>query len=303
MRFVDRNKVPAPEVLTRENMSGPKETANAIKHYEGPPVFKKGEPVGFKFAAYKHETVRTSLEDLFEKKCAYCENRYASFHPVDIEHWRPKAEVVTSDWSDADAAVTRGKGYYWLAANWHNLLPSCIDCNRVRYHKDLADGKEKTLGKGNWFPLADEKVRTRSPAEDPKEDPLLLNPCQDNPDDFFEYREVGLIVPRGDIGEPMRLRAKASIRFYALNRSELVQERRARYLQITQKILTLDSLVEAANRSVRNKDVHAILDDLILRETEQLEMFADPDQTFSSMARHLIKAYYKKLGKEQTIPG
>ena len=41
-----------------------------------------------------------------------------------MEHYRPKARVSTEQGDKP--------GYYWLAARWENLLPSCTDCNSPR---------------------------------------------------------------------------------------------------------------------------------------------------------------------------
>ncbi|MEF9674035.1 hypothetical protein QNM99_25505 [Pseudomonas sp. PCH446] len=42
---------------------------------------------------------------------------------MDVEHYRPKGAV------SEDASHP---GYWWVAMDWDNLLPSCIDCNRKR---------------------------------------------------------------------------------------------------------------------------------------------------------------------------
>src|SRR5688572_13150422 len=76
----------------------------------------------FEFKAYGDELLRNALNQHYGYKCAYCETFYGASQPVAVEHYRPKGEVI-----DGDERVR--PGYYWLAANWENLLPSCTDCN------------------------------------------------------------------------------------------------------------------------------------------------------------------------------
>src|SRR3954454_1457494 len=71
---------------------------------------------------YAHEEVRKALEELFHRKCAYCEISTARVD-WEVEHYRPKGRV----------AERQGHpGYYWLAYDWDNLFPSCTFCNQHR---------------------------------------------------------------------------------------------------------------------------------------------------------------------------
>src|SRR5262249_14198650 len=72
------------------------------------------------------------LCELFHGKCAYCESRVRASYGGDVEHYRPKGKV------DEDNSHP---GYYWLAYNPSNLLPSCALCNQAR-------------GKMTHFPIA-----------------------------------------------------------------------------------------------------------------------------------------------------
>lgn len=67
---------------------------------------------------------------------------------MDVEHYRPKGGYL-----DPDGTLCQ-PGYYWLAADWNNLFPSCIDCNRER-EQIMVKGQAKKLGKANKFPLVD----------------------------------------------------------------------------------------------------------------------------------------------------
>ncbi len=158
--------------------------------------------------------MRHSLEALFHGKCAYCESRYDLNAPVDIEHFRPKGGVEG----------TNHPGYWWLAAEWTNLLPSCIDCNRRRYQQtpepfaSLSSGLDTgrplgfvavKTGKETSFPISANGIRiTAEPALGTleaaiaAEQSLLLDPCRDDPNQHLTYlidrREpLGIVYPAG----------------------------------------------------------------------------------------------------------
>jgi len=85
------------------------------------------------------------LENVFNNKCAYCETYITRAIP-DTEHFRPKKQVrdkvsgsdrsVIVKIKDEDGNELPHPGYFWLAYNWKNLLPSCHFCNRYEGKKD-----------------------------------------------------------------------------------------------------------------------------------------------------------------------
>ena len=70
---IDRHKIPAPEILTKENSRGIKETEKAIKFYS---VEENTDKPYKKFSVYSHPEVKDALVALCEEKCAYCESQY-----------------------------------------------------------------------------------------------------------------------------------------------------------------------------------------------------------------------------------
>src|SRR5262249_6192965 len=97
------------------------EIEKARAYYNRNPIPKKT----FEFTRYKEWAVCRALDDLFHEKCAYCESSYRAVDSCDVEHYRPKGGVTESP---------KHRGYWWLAAHWQNLLPSCPPCNQRRYH-------------------------------------------------------------------------------------------------------------------------------------------------------------------------
>jgi hypothetical protein len=156
MIHIDRNRVPAPEVLTNQNGKGKQERQNNVALMgQNPPAVDS-----LVFTVYKEDEVRQALNQLFHGKCAYCESTYAATAPVDVEHYRPKGRIVAG-------RKKKKPGYYWLAAEWANLLPSCIDCNRARRQEiPFASPPKQTVGKGDQFPIADESKRANAPGDE-----------------------------------------------------------------------------------------------------------------------------------------
>lgn len=208
MRHVDRARVAGPPILHKPRASdGKSERQRAAEHMER---IAAGEKLGaFDFARYRELSVKTALERLFHGKCAYCESFYAGLQPVDVEHFRPKGEVE---------GVAGHPGYWWLAMEWSNLLPSCIDCNRRRGQKTpkpdedrlvvlRADGdfdraRSLLTGKQSAFPLMDGSAHVASPDGDvDSERRLLLDPTRDDPDAHLVFHVdrdhlVSLVYPR-----------------------------------------------------------------------------------------------------------
>lgn len=147
---------------------------------------------------YRDPRVKAALEEVFYRKCAYCESPGFAGFPWDVEHFRPKGSVAEDN---------SHPGYYWLAYTWTNLYPSCVFCNQRR--KDQPTYDDPTLGpatgKLDQFPVADESKRARTPNDRlADEDPLLLDPCGDQPSQHLIFDATGEVSARDGSpkGEP-----------------------------------------------------------------------------------------------------
>lgn len=298
MRYVDRSPEPEPAALSSDATK--REIADASNYFtpfvaaskdHPPKPVRKGrgrKKNSFKFKAYSDASVRRALNNLFNGKCAYCESRYASVHPMEVEHWRPKGAVFEDD----NGKKLRSFGYYWLAATWTNLLPSCIDCNRIRSHVIGTDGSSEMLGKGNWFPLAKGSKRATLAGEESSEQPLLLDPCSDEPSEHLRFLDNGFVISRRNVDGSARERGEASIRFYGLNRPELVLDRLERARMIEQKFSLIGSLAGCLAELSRAKAQMAeLIADILANELTLLQQFRDPKQPFSQMARDMIDPF------------
>ncbi len=315
MIHVDRPEGPA--VLTDPKGEGAKETQEAIdelrahieKHPDGAADWK------FPFKAYKHGDVKAALEKIFHGKCAYCESYYRGTQPVDVEHWRPKGRTVPAEGEKAQKPA-----YYWLAATWENLLPSCIDCNRKRKQHDVVEDRIVSVGKMDEFPLRDPARRATAPPEVgdlPAERPLLLDPCADDPAEFLEFDPDWRCVLRPrQSSELAREMASQSIRVYGLNRVGLVMNRQelCRLLELriaTVKALTRVLIEEAPEpkREARDGDrdsgeggaenrqrplgehIRQIIEERLMAELKELARARRREQPFALLARQLIDSH------------
>jgi hypothetical protein len=306
MRKVDRTLVPEPAILQKK---GTQEAEKARSFYttlrqkeaqaqqKAAGVAKKKKD-SFEFRLYKEAEVKEALERLFLGKCAYCEGRYAGTQPVDIEHWRPKGKVVDVD---EEGKIVREikPGYYWLAARWENLLPSCIDCNREREQTLVLPGTKKVVGKANQFPLAQGSPRATEDQPDlDAEQPLLLNPCtNDSPEDYLEFDpDEAVVQPQGD---PLCYeKATASILVYGLNRLGLVQERKEVLLLLKKSMYTVEQLALLLEDEKLGAGSREIAEDLLCHELEGLRRFCEPDRPFTLMARQVVDKFIRRLTGE-----
>lgn len=232
------------------------------------------------FAMYKAASVKTPLVDLFHGKCAYCESFYSSTQPMDVEHYRPKGAVDGDD---------EHPGYYWLAATWENLLPSCIDCNRKRGQFDVLEDDNRQLGKKDRFPVRG--VRARQLGDDlDAEEALLVDPTVDDPDRIFRFDpERGVVFPRFKSGKKHQ-RAVASIEVYGLNRSGLVLDRLHIIRQIDHHLQVIKLLAEVREglRGKKLDRLRQIVAEVIGLELDALFSLADPDRPYSAMAEQIL---------------
>lgn len=172
------------------------------------PVYRSSKP-SFNFE--KRQKIwagikRFLLENVFHYKCAYCETQTGQFH-YDAEHYRPKGEVTVASADDVrrQHVVTedeRGErfehpGYFWLAFEWKNLVPSCKSCNGPggkMTHFPVQQShillKHLTPEEAAAFepppypsPTWPDMYYLRTEQLDQLEDPLLLHPYMDKAND------------------------------------------------------------------------------------------------------------------------
>lgn len=211
MIFVDRNRVPTPEILTSPRILSVQEKTNSLLQK---PSSHLGQ-LRLSFDSSAINQTRAALTKLFHGKCAYCESPStggAFLH--DIEHFRPKRL------SQKDGLELTH--YAWLAYTWENLLIACTSCNRPRKNGD------RIVGKGGNFPVLGERAPVMATLEQCRkiEQGTLLDPCFDQPNKHLSFAMDGFC-------HPLTERGNLTISLLNLNRTELQTERSNIYKKVT----------------------------------------------------------------------
>lgn len=181
--------------------------------------YRSGErKFAFSDSIYNHESVKQLLIQAQHDKCCFCEMKIAD--GGDVEHFRPK-----SGYRQRAKSRLERPGYYWLAYEWSNLFFACPICNQ-RFKRSL-------------FPLADETHRARSHNDDlGREDPLLINPVERNPEDYIAFRgEKPYAIDDNPYGA-------TTIRVLGLHRRNLLDRRREHLNDLRQgywKVIQLEA--------------------------------------------------------------
>jgi uncharacterized protein (TIGR02646 family) len=144
---------------------------------------------------YKIKDIRSTLKDIYNNKCAFCEQKVEQYH---VEHYRPK------------------KVYYWLAFSWDNLLMACPTCNQnkgtnfdLRGPKAIFINDEKGIN----------KLNSSSSNYDLTELPLLVNPEVTEPLGLIFFLNNGIVRSEDE-------RFKHTISTCKIDRDYLNDERR-----------------------------------------------------------------------------
>jgi hypothetical protein len=262
----------------------------------------------YPFARYKEHEVCLELDKLFKRKCAYCETKYEAAAARDVEHFRPKGSV---------AKAPRHPGYWWLAAEWTNLLPSCPACNRRRGHIEYQPGMtleeielaeqarpKRTFGKGDTFPVRGDNWVTSEADDLLAEDPLLINPCVRDPQKHLEWVfgydrqfapwDASQVLP---LVRPRQLPAggedpygATSIAVYGLNRVGVFRSR-MEHVNLVQKSCQTFAKSFIALASIPDADTSPAV--LALRANfadshKAMSEFMLPDKVYAGMSRAFI---------------
>jgi uncharacterized protein (TIGR02646 family) len=152
------------------------------------------------------EEIRARLLDLQKHRCAYCERRTGEERDDGhIEHFRNQA------------------GCPALSLAWANMFWSCND--------------EKTCGKHK-----DKCGRQSGPrsAFDPND---LIDPCEEDPNNFLLFVVDGTVRPRDGLDEVKEQRARETLRVFQLANSAYL--RRSREDAVKPYVGAVDSLLSA----------------------------------------------------------
>jgi len=245
------------------------ETEKAKKHYDAEiKKFKQDNTYKIKSFSFKeYGKTKRDLIKVYKSKCAYCETSILQGQPGDVEHFRPKS-AVDARLDGIENLSTNVKiptkenskfkpGYYWLAADWYNLLLSCNSCNRLSNQLNASKNSGnaivdesltgETLGKGTRFPFVDVSLRIEDPEKkisDERDIRLLIDPGEDDPVDHLTFiKHIGrknILIETDEVETEEKFgmikaltdKGIASIQVFGLARLTLVQEREKAALQV-----------------------------------------------------------------------
>jgi hypothetical protein len=204
MIFVDRARVPVPEVLTSPRADRAREKIRSLLSSSSKAHLDQLRPMLESWIWIK---ARPALEQLFFGKCAYCESPVTHF---DVDQFRPK------QLADFQSRKREPLYYVWLAYDWENLLMACVACN---------------MTKGAFFPVTGPRAPILKSIAECRvlENGTLLDPCFDRPREHLAFDEGGFchgITDRGDL----------TIRVLHLNREALVEQRRKKWRETTASV-------------------------------------------------------------------
>ncbi len=220
---------------------------------------------------YSRDTIKElhfmAKDGPFQGKCVYCESFITDFQRGDIEHFRPKGAVTDSDdnpirITDRSGAERDHWGYYWLAYDETNLMPTCQLCNQPSGEK---------IGKWARFPVTGTYAKYHDD-DLTSERPALINPLTDDPSRHLEVdpdtgqisakilknSDTGEILSDPISGEPMRSqRGLTCIKILGLKERDQLTSKR---LSAANNIKRLwGKLAEIESREAAKKELREIL--------------------------------------------
>lgn len=251
----------APKKLRKKGANKRRGMSNSFNHHEAD--YKSGaRTFDFDRDIYAHEDVKERLIAIQHGKCAFCESKITHIDYGDVEHFRPKA-----GYRQHDGDPLERPGYYWLAYEWTNLLLSCTLCNQ-RHKKNL-------------FPLRPGSPRATSHRDDiADEEPLLIDPGSEEPDEFITWRAE---LPRARNGNE---RARETIEALGLARPALNERRLEQYSKLKTFFVTTWVAQNLSAEDALPEALAARLDE----HRHHLERSIDDSAEYAAMKRAALGA-------------
>ena len=287
MIYVDLSEPCPPSLLAAATL---RQAQDAEAYYD---TWVTGQASFVEFTRYKENDVQQALRKMFKWKCAYCE-RQLEKGSFEVEHYRPKGAVDGCD----------HPGYWWLALEWTNLLPTCAACNKgllqhiVTSDMQLAEvealqAKRPTdlHGKRTQFPVSLSRLEAKS-HDHFAEGPLLIDPTRTDPAPELRWRSdcvFSVVEPATSALGPSVIGAE-TIKCVALNRIDLVENRTQVLERLrTQRIQIMDAL-ERAVVGADSVTINAAIQTALLRIAD-MKLSGEANQPYAGMARAFVRSF------------
>lgn len=220
----------------------------------------------------------SALSEISGDKCWYTESKENSGE-WQIDHFRPKGQS-----KDENGIEILKNGYWWLSYDWRNFRLSGSLVNLLR--KGRFEEGDKTLGKGNYFPLKNSKVTRDQDMKCVGEKPLLLDPTNAGDVRLLSFDQDGM--PYETYGskdnEFKNMRALLTIKCYGLEHRSLVRGR-ARVWNTCSQIVE-----DCQNDIIMNIYDDELVDDAIEKCFIDLARLANKKQPHSIVVFNYIKS-------------
>lgn len=223
MIYVDRTVISHPEVFYSKEIAIAKKRLEEF--YERSNESRAQEKYPRPFEPELRDRFLKALRVVFNGKCAYCESAI----PLEVvkseyDHFRPKsgARGLEKEFSNDH--------YWWLTYEWNNLYYCCPNCNQF---------------KSTWFPVEGPRTVIGTSYVDiiTQEVSLLIDPCNDRPEDHLTYNEQGEI-------DFLTVKGTTTIELLKLNRTDLVNARRKALEELRVQLTLFLSLFSKAPQNM-----------------------------------------------------
>lgn len=245
---VDRKRIPPPKLLESAKVKA------AMRRLEDFFALERSARAQrdprFDASIYSRRDVQQTLSELFWGKCAYCETPLPGMKFMAVDQFRPRIRAVNLD------GTLALDGYWWLVYDWDNLYAVCANCNRLKGTRFPIKGTARALPGTRGAALRDEQ-------------PLLLDPCDDEPQEHLVFSDDGRVASETD-------RGRTTIDILGLNRGSLVRDRRA----------VLETLALELRAELKKKKP----------DPRMLERLAGDPLPYAAARRQLIAAELRELG-------
>jgi hypothetical protein len=202
------------------------------------------------------------LLELSHGKCWFSEAKDCFSH-WDVEHYRPKK-------TSKDERCSTYHGYWWLAFDWRNLRI----CGNVGNRK-----------KGSFFPLREGCERVAPHGDHRYEQPLLLDPADDDDPNLLFFNLMGEAIPAPHVKDPWeRRRVTYSVERCNLDYPPLADRRKTVWSECWNQIQTY--LAELAKYHA--DPTNAIAKEGLKSAARRIRSLTRYDKEFSSVARACI---------------
>lgn len=294
-----------------------------VKDYLNPPEeLKKSKTVWKNLLEKKganpqfSESVRQVLRQVYHSKCAFCESKVERF---EVEHYRSKGSYpIKGEGADLEESE-KHSGYYWLAYEWSNLLCSCGECNSKKSSHFPVQNKRVTEPPKilqNWLSQGAKKeelpdlsrIHEESLANSlllMAEEPVLLNPELDNPEELLHFCFTGEI-------DSDNFRGKKTIQICDLDREQLITSRKKKVDQLIKGLLKSLKNFEFADELIGKQKDGIFQNEIQRKRREAFRFFFEdtirdivksqlPEKKFSGVGHHMVHQFEALLENHEEL--